>query len=117
MVWGERPGAASATATGALDEEAGWLDFWTVDDDERRAVTASPRTSAGAVRVIGRPRLYKAHALMLGCDAAGVAERRLMKRHAPEFFRQLKRGEGDALQQWHCEGEEILEVRPYSGPA
>jgi ribosomal protein RSM22 (predicted rRNA methylase) len=69
------------------------------------------------VRVLGRPRVYKAHALMLGCDAAGVAEKRLMKRRAPEFFRQLKRGECDPLQQWRCEGEEIIEVRPFNGPA
>ena len=67
---------------------------------------------SGATRMIGRPRLYKAHALMLGCDASGVSEKRLMKRHAPEFFRKLKRDECDPLQTWRCEGDEILEAKP-----
>ena len=45
-----------------------------------------------AVRVIGRPRVYKAHALLLGCDASGVRDYRQMKREAPEEFRRLKKG-------------------------
>jgi hypothetical protein len=45
-----------------------------------------------AVRVIGRPRVYKAHALVLGCDASGVREYRRTKRDQPEEFRRLKKG-------------------------
>jgi len=76
---------------------------------DKRPVAPMP---PGATRVIGRPRLYKAHTLLLGCDASGVAEKRLMKRHAPEFFRKLKRDECDALQFWRCEGNEVLEAGP-----
>jgi hypothetical protein len=48
---------------------------------------------ANAARVIGRPRVYKAHALVLGCDADGVREHRLTKRNQPEEFRRLKKGD------------------------
>ena len=51
-----------------------------------------PRTESGDVRVIGRPRVYKAHALLLGCDASGVREYRQTKREQPEEFRRLKKG-------------------------
>jgi SAM-dependent methyltransferase len=46
----------------------------------------------GGMRMIGRPRVYKAHALLLGCDADGVREVRLTKREDPEGFRRLKKG-------------------------
>jgi ribosomal protein RSM22 (predicted rRNA methylase) len=66
----------------------------------------------GATRIIGEPRVYKAHALILGCDESGVRERRLMKRNDSEEFRRLKKGDVDPLQLWKCEGDEIVEVRP-----
>ncbi len=66
----------------------------------------------GATRVIGHPRLYKAHALMLGCDKCGVRERRLMKRHHPKVFKSMKKGWNDNLQRWRCEGDEIMEIKP-----
>jgi SAM-dependent methyltransferase len=47
---------------------------------------------SNALRVIGRPRVYKAHALALGCDASGVREYRLTKREKPDEFRRLKKG-------------------------
>ena len=71
----------------------------------------APVLPAGAVRVLGRPRLYKPYALLLGCDESGVSEKRISKRHLPETFRQLKRGQGDPLQVWRCEGNEVVEVR------
>ena len=46
----------------------------------------------GEVRIIGRPRVYKAHALLLGCDSTGVREYRQTKREEPDAFRQLKKG-------------------------
>lgn len=49
-----------------------------------------PRSDA--VRVIGRPRVYKAHALLLGCDSSGVSEHRITKREQPEAFRRFKKG-------------------------
>lgn len=71
---------------------------------DRRPVEKFP---SGAVRVIGEPRLYKAYALLLGCDGSGVRERRLTKRILPEQFRQLKKGTGSTLQVWQCEENEI----------
>jgi ribosomal protein RSM22 (predicted rRNA methylase) len=72
----------------------------------------APVLPPGATRVIGHPRLYKPHALLLGCDASGVSEKRLTKRAHPETWRQLKRGDGDPLQVWRCEDDEIVETRP-----
>jgi ribosomal protein RSM22 (predicted rRNA methylase) len=63
-----------------------------------------------ATRLIGRPRVYKAHALVFGCDASGVHEKRLSKRHLPQEFKQLKKGEQASLQMWHCQDEEIIKV-------
>jgi SAM-dependent methyltransferase len=52
---------------------------------------------SGGMRVIGRPRVYKAHALVLGCNATGVRERRLEKRTEPDLYRKLKKGMADTL--------------------
>ncbi len=52
----------------------------------------APPLPAGVTRVIGRPRVYKAHALVLRCDATGVRDCRLTKRESPEEFRRLKKG-------------------------
>jgi SAM-dependent methyltransferase len=76
---------------------------------DRRAPKTLP---AEATRVIGRPRLYKAHALMLGCDASGVRGRRLSKRTLPEDFRRLRKGAVDPLQIWQLAGNEIITARP-----
>jgi SAM-dependent methyltransferase len=45
-----------------------------------------------AVRIIGRPRVYKAHALVLGCESSGVRDHRFTKREQPEEFRRFKKG-------------------------
>jgi hypothetical protein len=76
---------------------------------DRRAQPALP---AGATRVIGRPRLYQAHALLLGCDRAGVQERRLARRVLPEQFRRLRKGDVDSLQVWQCDGADIAAAAP-----
>ncbi len=72
----------------------------------------SPALPAGAGRIIGHPRIYKPHALLLGCDETGVRERRLTKRAFPEEYKRLKKGEGDPLQVWQSEGDEITSCRP-----
>ena len=72
----------------------------------------APALPVGAARVIGHPRLYKAHALLLGCDATGVRERRLTKRLLPDEFRRLKKDFADPLPVWRCAGDEIVETRP-----
>jgi hypothetical protein len=51
-----------------------------------------PVLQADEIRVIGRPRVYKAHALLLGCDAGGVRDYRQTKRESPDEFRRLKKG-------------------------
>lgn len=62
-----------------------------------------PVVPPDAGRVIGHPRLYKAHASLLGCDASGVSERRLMKRMHPEEFRSAKKGSCPVLCEWECQ--------------
>lgn len=76
----------------------------------------APAVPAHAVRVIGRPRVYKPHARILACDASGVREYRLTRRRLPEAFQKLKKGACDPLQLWERQGEEILEVRPFPDP-
>jgi hypothetical protein len=69
-----------------------------------------PELPAGTVRVIGRPQWYKPHAVLLGCAAEGVKERRLTRRAFPERFRQLRKGEIPGLQVWKCAGDEIVHI-------
>ena len=70
---------------------------------DKRSVAPLP---AGATRVLGRPRIYKPHALLLGCDEFGVCERKLTKRALPAEFKRLKKG-CEPLQVWQCAGDEI----------
>ena len=51
-----------------------------------------PPPGSSAVRAIGRPRVYKAYALALGCESSGVRDYRVTKRDQPEEFRQFKKG-------------------------
>jgi hypothetical protein len=80
---------------------------------DRRPAPALPMRAA---RVIGHPRVYKPHALLLGCDESGVSERRLTKRAFPDVFKRLKKGECDPLQVWRCMGDEIAEIQPLGAP-
>lgn len=77
---------------------------------DRRPAPALP---AGAVRVIGRPRVYKAHAQVLGCAAEGVREWRLSQRTLPAVFRQMKKGAFAPLQVWRAEGGEVVDTQPW----
>ncbi|MCL2700607.1 MAG: small ribosomal subunit Rsm22 family protein [Phycisphaerae bacterium] len=71
-----------------------------------------PPRPPGAHRVIGRPRVYKAYAHLFGCDESGVRDYRLMKRHDPDAFGDVKRERSDTLQIWQTEGTEILHAEP-----
>ena len=71
----------------------------------------APALPPGAARVIGHPRIYKGRALLFGCDASGVREHRLTQRAFPGEFRRWKKGEGDVLQEWRCDGDEIVESK------
>ena len=66
---------------------------------------------ADAVRLTGNARLYKAHALILGCSSCGVCERRFQKRVDPQFFRQLVKNRTSTLQQWELEGNDIIAAK------
>jgi len=71
---------------------------------DRRPVPPLP---AKAARLIGHPRLYKGYALLLGCDATGVAERRLTQRQFAGEFKAFKKGKHGSLCQWRCTKEDI----------
>lgn len=71
-----------------------------------------PLLPPGAGRVIGHPRIYKGHALLLGCDGTGVSERKLTKRRFPEEFRMLRKGTAEVLREWRCADGEIMETKP-----
>ena len=74
---------------------------------DRRPVAPLP---PGATRVLGRPRVYKGFARLLGCAAAGVSESELSKRRLPDEFRRIRKDEGDPLQRWRVEGNQITEA-------
>ena len=65
---------------------------------------------AGAVRILGKHRLYKGHALLDACDSTGVHERRFTKRTYPPFFRAMTKHKTNTLQQWTLEGNEITSL-------
>ncbi|MFO1511439.1 MAG: small ribosomal subunit Rsm22 family protein [Verrucomicrobiota bacterium] len=74
-----------------------------------------PALPSAAGRVIGRPRIYKGHLLLLGCDASGVSERKLTKRHFPKEFRVWRKGTAEVLREWRCEAGDIVETKPLVG--
>jgi len=76
----------------------------------------APPLPAGAGRVIGHPRLYKAHALLLGCDASGVCERKLNRRRLRAEFRALQKSATQALQVWELAGDELVATKPFPEP-
>jgi hypothetical protein len=63
------------------------------------------------VRIIGKRRLYKGHALLDACDAVGVHERRFTKRTDPLLFRAMNKGKTSTLQQWTLEGNEVTSLK------
>jgi len=66
-----------------------------------------PELPADAGRLIGHPRIYKAHALLLGCDTTGVSDRQLSRRAFPAEFKSLRKGRHGSLCQWKCEQSQI----------
>lgn len=74
-----------------------------------------PALPAAATRVLGHPRVYKPHALLLSCNASGVSERKLSKRALPEKFRQLKKGTFAPLQIMQCQNDEVTSTQPLAG--
>ena len=79
---------------------------------DKRPVPAPP---AGATRILGHPRIYKPHALLLSCDQSGVREQKLTRRALPDEFKRLKKGNGDPLQIMKCVGEQVVSIQPFPG--
>ena len=61
-----------------------------------------PVLDQGAIRIVGRPRLEKARALLFGCAASGFAEYEVIRRRDPEGFRRLKKGKWEPFW-WNLE--------------
>jgi len=72
----------------------------------------APLLPSAATRIIGHPRVYKAHALVFACDATGVRDRKLSRKAAPELFRQISKGRTPSSLVLQCDGDEILAAAP-----
>lgn len=80
---------------------------------DRRPRSPLPRD---ATRLIGRPRVLKGHALVTGCGASGVRERRISKRASPGLFRVADRSELPSLSRWAVEGDALVAAAPSEPP-
>jgi len=87
-----------APSPSAIFRDGNWARFAKVAGVDLRSLPVSylvldrrPVPSLPAARVIGVPRVYKAHALALTCDATGVRDREIRQRDEPEEFRRLKK--------------------------
>jgi hypothetical protein len=63
-------------------------------------------------RVIGRPEHFKPYARLLNCDASGLAELKVMKRTAPELFKELDRTKRPLVYRWTRDGTTITGGSP-----
>jgi hypothetical protein len=77
--------------------------------DRRPAAPLPPDT----MRVLGRPRLFKPAARILGCDCQGVRERELTRREFPDLYRLAKKEEFPSLNSWRCDARRILAMKPF----
>ncbi len=110
-----------ATPPGEVFHSAFWREFATEVEVDLRSLPysflattrlAAPERAAGAERLIGRPREYKAHLLAQGCGADGALhERMLQKRDAPELFRALTKRGLDGLFAWETDPARPERVR------
>jgi hypothetical protein len=77
--------------------------------DRRRDAAPLPDN---ALRLLGRPRMEKARALLFGCDRSGVRDRRFLKRRDPAAFRLARHGDLPTLLLCRQDGDEIMELKP-----
>ena len=61
---------------------------------DKRPVRELPENSA---RLIAAPRIYKSHALILGCSGQGLNEIRVTKKEMPDYFKALKKNKAGSL--------------------
>lgn len=72
----------------------------------------------GTVRLIGRPRLFKPHALVLACSECGVCDREISKRNLPDVYRSMRKGMVTPLQRIELDERGVVSVEPlYPGEA
>jgi len=80
---------------------------------EQKGLRPSPVSAvADASRVIGRPRVHKAHVDLLACDKAGLNDLKLYKRTDPALYKKLDRKPPLPLYRWQREGEKITAIEP-----
>ncbi|MBK9989632.1 MAG: class I SAM-dependent methyltransferase [Verrucomicrobia bacterium] len=65
-----------------------------------------------ASRIIGRPRVHKAHIDLLACDNTGLNDLKLFKRTDPALHKQLDRKPPLPLYHWQRESEKITSIKP-----
>jgi len=75
----------------------------------RPAATPLPTDTS---RIIGRPRVHKAHIDLLACDNTGLNDLKLFKRTDPALYKQLDRKPPLPLYHWQREGEKITAIKP-----
>lgn len=68
----------------------------------------APEPKPTAVRLLGRPRVYKGYCLVLGCDACGVQEARLSQRRFPEAYRAAKKDRLGTRFDWQVQDGEVV---------
>lgn len=76
-----------------------------------------PPLPEGSFRLLGRARVHKPNAVLLGCDAAGVRACSLPRRQHPEAWRRFKQGEYPTLMQWQIQGDQIQRLHLQDEPA
>ena len=128
----------SGDVPGEIFSDRAWMEFGRTMGIDLRSLPLSfmvmdrrppPAVPVDAVRMLGKARVYKGYALLLGCQEPGVADHRLQKRTDPAYFRRLGKEQTATLQHWQIEeGREILaaedvelpdtgsEVAPVGGP-
>ena len=108
-----------ATPPSAIFTDPDWGKFAHMMGIDLRALPVSflvldkrpqPPALPHCFRVIGRVRVYKAHALLQACDVTGVKEYELHKRNHPAEFKRIKKGEIEPLPQWETEGDKVTKV-------
>jgi len=107
-----------AKPPGGVFTDANWARFGRLTGIDLRSLPLSflvldkrgSPLKPGATRVLGHPRIYKPHALILGCSESGVREHRLDKRASPEVFRRIKKDRFGSLQRWTSEDGVIREI-------
>ena len=80
---------------------------------EQKGLRPSPAPLlSDASRVIGRPRVHKAHVDLLACDKTGLNDLKLYKRTDPALYKKLDRKPPLPLYHWQREGEKITTIEP-----